>query len=151
MGGIAGTLAMSLLVDRIRAEGLLVICYLLGAGCLGLIARVDVSSGEMLVVVALAGVGIVGGQIAANAVSAHFYPTPIRSTGVGWAIGIGRFGSIAGAVIGGILLGWNTKATVVFEWSVAPTLVGALASLALLVTARRLRARAAQPGVIAPE
>jgi AAHS family 4-hydroxybenzoate transporter-like MFS transporter len=36
--------------------------------------------------------------------SAIFYPTTIRSTGVGWCSGIGRIGSIVGPLIGGLLL-----------------------------------------------
>jgi AAHS family 4-hydroxybenzoate transporter-like MFS transporter len=43
-----------------------------------------------------AGVCVVGGQTAANALTAGVYPTAVRATGVGWALGIGRIGSIVG-------------------------------------------------------
>ncbi len=48
-----------------------------------------------------AGFCIVGSQIASNALTATFYLTAIRSTGVGRALGIGRIGSIIGSLIGG--------------------------------------------------
>jgi MFS transporter, AAHS family, 4-hydroxybenzoate transporter len=48
-----------------------------------------------------------GGQKGVIAFAAVFYPTPIRSTGVGWALGIGRIGGIAGPFLFGMLLGWN--------------------------------------------
>ena len=52
-----------------------------------------------------AGFFIFGAQIGMNVLAASIYPTYVRSTGVGWALGIGRLGSILGPVIGGILLG----------------------------------------------
>jgi AAHS family 4-hydroxybenzoate transporter-like MFS transporter len=41
--------------------------------------------------------------------AAQFYPTFIRSTGIGWALGIGRIGSIVGPLLAGVLLsnGWQ--------------------------------------------
>lgn len=38
-----------------------------------------------------------------NATAAGIYPTGIRATGVGWALGIARVGAITGPVIGGVL------------------------------------------------
>ena len=45
-------------------------------------------------------------QVALNYLAAELYPTPIRATGVGWAISAGRIGSVVGALIGGTLIGW---------------------------------------------
>jgi len=45
-------------------------------------------------------------QVALNYLSAELYPTPIRATGLGWAISAGRLGSIIGALIGGTLIAW---------------------------------------------
>jgi AAHS family 4-hydroxybenzoate transporter-like MFS transporter len=47
---------------------------------------------------------VIGTQYCMNALAANFYPTGLRSTGVGWALGIGRIGSIVGPVLGGLLL-----------------------------------------------
>ena len=51
-----------------------------------------------------AGLFIVGGQVSLNALSSYMYPTHIRSTGVGWALGIGRLGSIVGPLVAGALV-----------------------------------------------
>jgi len=48
-----------------------------------------------------AGVGIGLPQIALNYVVIEAYPTELRATGAGWAIGMGRTGSIIGAALGG--------------------------------------------------
>ncbi len=59
----------------------------------------------LLIVFGLLGFGIQGGFVGLYSVAARLYPTEIRTTGVGWAIGIGRLGGIAGPAIGGILTG----------------------------------------------
>jgi AAHS family 4-hydroxybenzoate transporter-like MFS transporter len=62
-----------------------------------------------------------------NALAAEFYPTAVRSTGVGWALGIGRIGSIVGPVVGGlfIALGWSTDR--IFVAAAVPAALAALA------------------------
>jgi len=53
-----------------------------------------------------------GGTQGANALAGSYYPTYIRSTGLGWALGVGRVGAIVGTLLGGILitLKWNLQA-----------------------------------------
>jgi AAHS family 4-hydroxybenzoate transporter-like MFS transporter len=74
---------------------------------------------------------VVGGQIAANALAAGYYPTAVRATGVGWALGIGRVGSIIGPLVGGILLSLKWSAAEVFMTAAGAALCAALAALAL--------------------
>jgi MFS family permease len=57
-----------------------------------------------LVLFCLIGFSIQGGFIGLYAVAARIYPTEMRSTGIGWAIGFGRLGAILGPYIGGILI-----------------------------------------------
>jgi AAHS family 4-hydroxybenzoate transporter-like MFS transporter len=77
-----------------------------------------------------AGFCIVGGQIAANALAAAFYPTSVRATGIGWALGIGRVGSIIGPLVGGVLLA-EKSAEVVFLTAAGAALCAALAAFSL--------------------
>ena len=79
----------------------------------------------------IAGFCIVGGQTAANALAAGFYPTSVRSTGVGWALGIGRVGSIVGPLVGGVLLSQKWSAGDVFMAAAAAALCAALAAFSL--------------------
>ena len=76
------------------------------------------------------GVAIEGGQGGLNALAASYYPTTIRASGVGWALGVGRVGSIVAPMIGGMLLemGWSPQR--IFLAGMAPALCGALAILA---------------------
>ena len=57
--------------------------------------------------VGLAGFGIGGQQIALNYLIAGAYPTALRATATGWAIGMGRTGAILGSAVGGSFLAWG--------------------------------------------
>ena len=46
-----------------------------------------------------------GAQTGLNAFAPGRYPTIARATGVSWMLGMGRFGSIVGSLVGGALLG----------------------------------------------
>jgi AAHS family 4-hydroxybenzoate transporter-like MFS transporter len=58
------------------------------------------------------GFGTSGSQLGISALPGAMYPTAIRSTGAGWATGVGRLGNVAGALLGGTLLalGWSSQA-----------------------------------------
>ncbi len=111
VGGTVGTLMLARPVDRFPPFRVLAINYVFAALMLFLISA---AAGSVLLLTAgvfAAGFCIVGGQIAVIALAAGCYPTAIRSTGVGWAFGIGRMGSIIGPSIAGLLLalGWQTR------------------------------------------
>ncbi len=74
---------------------------------------------------------MIGGQIAANALAAGFYPTSLRATGVGWALGIGRVGSIVGPIVGGMLLTLKWSTASVFVAAAIVALCAALAAFFL--------------------
>jgi MFS transporter, AAHS family, 4-hydroxybenzoate transporter len=80
---------------------------------------------------------VVGGQGGINALAAGFYPTSIRSTGVGWALGIGRIGSIVGPMVAGMLLSAGWRPQQVFLAGVIPACCAAVAVL----LASRLRGK----------
>lgn len=61
-------------------------------------------SAVLLVILFLLGFGVQGGFVGLYAIAASLYTTQIRTTGVGWSIGLGRIGGIIGPVVGGILV-----------------------------------------------
>jgi AAHS family 4-hydroxybenzoate transporter-like MFS transporter len=77
------------------------------------------------------GAGTVGAQNCNNGVAAKLYPTSIRATGVGWALAVGRIGSIVGPVVGGILLSTKVDIRTIFLVAAVPPLVAAGAYLAM--------------------
>jgi AAHS family 4-hydroxybenzoate transporter-like MFS transporter len=132
LGGLVGPAPLGWLLDRRGARATLVPAYLLAAACIASIGFMAADSLALtMLVVFAAGFGIIGGQIAANAVVAEAYPTHIRSTGVGWALGIGRIGSIIGPAFAGFLISRQVSITSIFLVSAVPALFAAAAELAL--------------------
>ena len=62
----------------------------------------------------LAGMTIIGSQTGANATCGKLYPARMRTSGLGWALGIGRLGGIAAPVLGGWLLSLHMPPTQIF-------------------------------------
>jgi AAHS family 4-hydroxybenzoate transporter-like MFS transporter len=130
VGGVVGTLALGSVIDRFSFRALALV-YFGAVFAVGAIGQLSHSAALVSIAIFAAGFCVVGGQIAANALAAAFYPTSVRSSGVGWALGIGRIGSIIGPLVGGMLLAakWSTSA--VFMTAAAAALCAALAALSL--------------------
>jgi AAHS family 4-hydroxybenzoate transporter-like MFS transporter len=82
-------------------------------------------------VIFLAGFFATGGQIGLNALAGTFYPTAIRATGVGWALGIGRVGAIMGPMAGGALIAAQLSPALLFSCAAVPFVVAGTAIIAL--------------------
>jgi AAHS family 4-hydroxybenzoate transporter-like MFS transporter len=130
IGGVVGTLALGSVVDRFsfRALGL---TYFIGVFAVAAIGQLGHSAALVSLAIFAAGFCIIGGQIAANGLTAGYYPTAVRATGVGWALGVGRIGSIIGPLVGGILLSAKWSAASVFLAAAVAALCAAFTSLAL--------------------
>ena len=84
---------------------------------------------SILILLGLIGFGIQGGFVGLYSVAARLYPTKVRSTGVGWSIGVGRIGAIIGPVIGGILISWGLTMSSNFIIFSVPTIVAGVVTL----------------------
>ncbi|CAH0997706.1 4-hydroxybenzoate transporter PcaK [Emticicia aquatica] len=83
-------------------------------------------SDVILLLFGLIGFGIQGGFVGLYAVSARLYPTEIRTTGVGWAIGAGRLGAIIGPLLGGVFIGMGLSMTTNFMIYAIPALIAGI-------------------------
>lgn len=137
LGGVAGAIVLGRVLDRLSPPLVLGTAYLGAALFIGVAALGASILPVLLPAVFLAGFGVVGAQIGMNAMTAGIYPTAIRATGVGWALGVGRIGAIIGPVAGGLLLadGWTAEPLVLA--AVAPALVAAAAVFGLAGIAKR--------------
>ena len=135
VGGVAGTFALGSLIDRFSFRALALV-YFAAVFAVGAIGHLGHSTALVTIAIFAAGFCIVGGQIAANALTATYYPTAIRSTGMGWALGIGRVGSIVGPLVGGAMLAARAGVDTLFAVAAIPALVAAVAALALVWVAR---------------
>ncbi len=102
VGGTVGALMLSRCVDR---YGIVVILLLAVVGCpVAASLGMPMPTAWLFAAVFVSGVCVIGSQFALYAVSGMVYPTALRSTGVGSAIGIGKLGSVVGSMLGGVLL-----------------------------------------------
>ncbi|MGA9323801.1 MAG: MFS transporter [Xanthobacteraceae bacterium] len=105
LGGFIGQSTSGRLIQRFGILPILIPAFLLGAA-----ATVGLGYGASSIGLAATFIGLIGvfmglGTGGAIALAATIYPTPIRSTGVGWGMAMGRFGQIIGPLIAGGLLG----------------------------------------------
>ncbi|SKC62259.1 MFS transporter [Paraburkholderia hospita] len=136
-GGVVGTLLLGWFIERFGFVRVLFACFALGALSVGAIGAVSHALAWLLVVVFAGGFCIVGGQPAINALAGHFYPTTLRSTGIGWSLGIGRIGSVIGPLVGGQLIALNWSNAQLFHAAALPVLCSALLVLTLAAATRR--------------
>jgi AAHS family 4-hydroxybenzoate transporter-like MFS transporter len=136
-GGVVGTLLLGWFIERFGIVRVLFACFALGALSVGAIGAVSHALAWLLVVVFAGGFCIVGGQPAVNALAGHFYPTTLRSTGIGWSLGIGRIGSVIGPLVGGQLIALNWSNAQLFHAAALPVLCSALLVLTLAAATRR--------------
>jgi MFS transporter, AAHS family, 4-hydroxybenzoate transporter len=142
LGGVFGALAVGRIIDRAGPFAVLAATHALSAIAIAMMAGFGTNVDALLVFVFLAGGGVIGAQIGMNALTAEIYPTAVRSTGVGWALGVGRVGSIIGPVLGGLLLAREIPTEGILYLAALPSLLASVAVLAL----GRLR----EPSVDAP-
>jgi len=131
VGGTLGTLILARPFDQARPFRMLACVYVAAGAMLMLIGSAGTTALILTTTVFFAGFCIVGGQIAAIALASTLYPTAIRATGVGWAFGIGRVGSIVGPTVAGLLvsLGWTAKP--VFFLAAVPAAIAAVGALCI--------------------
>ena len=126
-GGTLGALSLGRLIDRALSYRVLAWAYVAAGLCVFLIGAAGTSAALLAGSVFASGFCVVGGQIGANALAAESYPTTLRATGVGWALGIGRIGSVLGPLMGGALLSSAGTPSRAFAWAAALIVIAGIA------------------------
>jgi AAHS family 4-hydroxybenzoate transporter-like MFS transporter len=134
VGGVVGGLAISRALDRL-GMGIIPLFMLFGCPAVVMLGAAAATGAGLKLAVFAVGVTVLGNQLALNALVGLVYPTAIRATGAGWALGVGRIGAICGPLIGGALLARHLPTTQLFMAPAIPLLIGAFAGLLLRVQA----------------
>ena len=104
LGGALGALLLAQLMSTYGSRQMLAVFFVLAALLCTVVVRLGGSSpGFLMLVIFLSGFLTISAQVGLNATAAGIYPTDVRATGVGWALGLGRIGAITGPIIGGVL------------------------------------------------
>ncbi|KVH59600.1 MFS transporter [Burkholderia cepacia] len=125
-GAMAGAIGGGWLADRLPIKTVLVSMYLLAAVSITLLGY-PMPTALLFVLVGLAGASTIGTQIVNCAYAGQFYPMAIRSTGIGWTLGVGRSGAILAPIVIGVLVGIDLPLAQNFMAIGLPALVAAVA------------------------
>jgi MFS transporter, AAHS family, 3-hydroxyphenylpropionic acid transporter len=129
LGAVIGSLILGRLADQARSALVLIVTY---SGMLVAILGLSIATdGALQGAVFLAGFFVIGGQLILYAIAPTIYPLPIRGTGVGAAVAVGRAGSVAGPLAAGFVLAAGWGAGVVATITLPGLLTALLAILAI--------------------
>ncbi len=102
MGAVGGLLLMRFTDKRgaiaITVMPIMTVILLLTATFVGM------GHVEFLVLSAITGGFLIGGHFGMHSICGIFYPSAYRANGAGWATSIAKIGSVAGPILGGIVL-----------------------------------------------
>ncbi|HDR9761119.1 TPA: MFS transporter [Burkholderia cepacia] len=136
-GGAIGSPVIGWLMDRFEANAVMAFSNALSAVLVWTIgARVGGYEGLAIITFA-AGFFLLGSQCSMPTLATAFYPTRGRAAGVAWMLGLGRFGGIFGAYVGGLLLAERFSFNIFFAVAAVPMLIASSALLVKRAVAQR--------------
>jgi AAHS family 4-hydroxybenzoate transporter-like MFS transporter len=131
LGAILAVVYLGLLIDRFGPQRALAWHYAAGIVFIGAIALLAMPYLLLAIVIFFSGMTIIGSQTGANAACGKLYPARMRTSGLGWALGIGRLGGIAAPVLGGYLLSLGMHPPQIFLSACGFALIAAIATALL--------------------
>lgn len=136
VGGVVGTFGFAWLIAKKGFTPMLMAGFALASILIALIGNGGVltSVPVLMVVVFFTGWCIIGGQPGLNALAATYYPTDMRSTGIGWGLGWGRTGAFVGPQLWALLADWEPQ-----QLFLAFAVPAAISAVAMLMMGRILR------------
>lgn len=126
VGGIIGALALTRIIDRVGPLKLAGIALLVGAVFTLLLGSHLPSAAIATPLLMLAGASVIGAQLTLPSLAASLFPAAARGRGVGFTMGVGRLGSIAGPLIGGEMLEADLSDQALFAFVAVPVLLSGL-------------------------
>lgn len=145
VGGTLGAIVLGRLMDRFNPHYVLGLSYATAGLFIALVGSVAASPWLVALAVFGAGFCVSGSQVGANALSAAYYPTASRATGVSWANAVGRSGSVLGSMLGGAMLSLGWGLPTVFATVAVPAFIAGASMLAM----GRFRAAVRTPALAA--
>ncbi|MFL1585878.1 MFS transporter [Stutzerimonas stutzeri] len=135
-GGMAGAILGGWLGDRFNLSKVVVVFFAVSVASISLLGF-KTPMPVLYTLIFIAGATVIGTQILLYATAAQFYGLSIRSTGLGWASGIGRNGAIVGPLLGGALLGISLPLQLNFIAFAVPGVIAALAMAVFAISSKR--------------
>lgn len=133
-GSVVASALSGYIVERVGPIRSLLPAFVLGGLCLAAFGQATTSVTMLAIASTLAGFFVGGTGTGLIALAAALYPTTVRSTGIGWGMGIGRMGQVFGPIGTGLLVGWGVGVHGIFYAAAIPCFVGAVFIVLLTFT-----------------
>lgn len=127
-GAVLGAIFGGWMADKWDAKTVLIVFFISAGVSLTLIGFLE-NIIILNILVGIAGASTIGTQIICNSYISQYYPTEMRSSGLGWALGVGRLGAIAGPMMGGFLFSMSLPYYQNFLVFAIPGIIGAITLL----------------------
>jgi len=134
LGGVVGIFLLGILSTRVVLTNLVAVFLSLSGVLMAVFAMVTDHRSLLLVLISGVGVFLIGGFTGLYAVAAKAYPTAIRSTGIGWVMGLGRSGAVFGPAVAGYLIASGLSMSANFYVFAVPMVVGGTVAYLLKVS-----------------
>ena len=131
LGAFVGTSAMGWLAVRFALPRVIAVLFFAAAAAMLIFGNISMPLALTLLSALSVGITVQGGFNGFWALAARFYPTDIRSTGIGWALGVGRIGAVLGPIVGGYLVGADLAIGLIFAIYAVPAVLAGLIVLAV--------------------
>jgi benzoate transport len=111
LGGIAGGTSFAWLASRLPLRRLTYVYLAVTAAFTILFGFFATALATAFLIALAIGVFLFGSMAGLYSLAPILYPASVRTTGMGWAIGVGRIGAILAPIIAGLLVdaGWTTE------------------------------------------
>ena len=124
LGGVIGIYVLGILSTRFKLTNLIFgLCVSAAIGMI-IFAMAPKQPGLLLIIIFVVGILQQGGFTGLYGAAAKAYPTEIRSTGIGWCIGLGRSGAVIGPAVAGYLIAAGLDMSANFYIFAVPMAVG---------------------------
>ena len=109
IGGAIGNILIAWASMRLGLQRSILYFHITAALGMVLFALLPMATAWLLLLTLLIGMFQQGGFVGFYMAAARLYPAEIRTTGVGWGIGLGRFGAVIAPYLAGLLIaaGWD--------------------------------------------
>jgi MFS family permease len=133
LGAFIGTAAIGWIAIRFPLNRVIATYLSVAAVAMLIFGGIAMSVVLTLMIALLIGVTVQGGFNGFWALAARLYPAAMRSTGVGWALGIGRIGAVLGPIVGGLMVGAHMPLAFIFAVFAVPLIAAAAMTLRISI------------------
>ena len=140
-GPLISVFAMAPLAKRFSSQSVLAVMLVTGVAVILTVGLTNPPWSLLLVTIFLLGICTIGSMTGINGMTAALYPARVRTTGMGWALGVGRLGGIGGPWLGGVLLSMGWPPRQIFLCTCVTALIATTCVVLLYIEVRRTAVR----------